>query len=435
MTDYARLRLAARAGALAEEQEAVRAQLARQVAHWTLAAEELADLGALASEFGWASLERYLGSALRETLRAAVERLARHGAVLAAELQAVESPRDLRALGAKVVHFRRRYLATEAVLDFYGDAVNTRTSAQLGAALRACDVLATRSMASVLEPLGKRVPRVLTALTTGRGAKILKAGLPLWDRSSVSPVATIQVARNNLYRPTALCHEAGHQIAHETGWTAELADALRTGLARNAAALGALWSGWASEIAADAFAFVQTGYAAVANLHDVISGDSASVLGIAALDPHPTGYVRILLGREMCRRFFGAGPWDPLARAWIATHPLERAANGAAELLADSTRALPEVVELVLERRYRAFGGRSLVQIVDPARVRPEALLELERSAGPSLYASSHWLDRECLRLLALSGYRLANEPARVREILKQQEDWMLRLGSLPLAA
>lgn len=420
---------------MTEEQDALRAQLARQVAHWTVSAEELADLSGLASEFGWTSLEQYLGAALRDALRASVERLVRHGNALSAQLRAAEDTRELRKLGAEVLRFRRRYLATETMLDFYGDAINTRTNTRLGAVLRACDVLASRSMTAVLAPLGKRTPPVLTYVDKGRGAKILKAGLPLWDHRSISPVATIQVARNNLYRPTALCHEAGHQIAHELAWTAELAAGLRRGLEAHGDALAALWSSWASEIAADAFAFVHTGYASVAALHDVIAGSSPAVLGIVPLDPHPTGYLRVLLGHEMCRRFFGAGPWDPLAKAWIATHPLESASSETSRLLDASAKLLPRIVELVLERRYKAFGGRGLVQIVDPTRVRPDALRELARAAGPALYASSHWLDKECLRLLALSGYRLATEPEQMREVMKQQEEWVLRLGALPLAA
>jgi hypothetical protein len=37
----------------------------------------------------------------------------------------------------------------------------------------------------------------------------------------------------------------------------------------------------------------------------------------------------------------------------------------------------------------------------------------------------------ECLRLTALSGLRYATEPEAGREILQQQEDWMIRLGNM----
>ena len=32
-------------------------------------------------------------------------------------------------------------------------------------------------------------------------------------------------------------------------------------------------------------------------------------------DPHPVAYIRVLLGAQMCIRFYFAGPWDDMARA------------------------------------------------------------------------------------------------------------------------
>ena len=56
------------------------------------------------------------------------------------------------------------------------------------------------------------------------------------------------------------------------------------------------WSAWASEIAADAFAFVHTGFASVAALHDVLSGERGFVFQHTPGDPHPICYLRVLLG-------------------------------------------------------------------------------------------------------------------------------------------
>ena len=70
-----------------------------------------------------------------------------------------------------------------------------------------------------------------------------------------------------------------------------------------------------------------------------------------------------------------------------------------------------------------------MTALVDPMRVRPDALAALSRDAGASLGMSSHWLWSESLRLLALSGYRLATEPERAPEIAAEFEAWMLRLG------
>ena len=86
-------------------------------------------------------------------------------------------------------------------------------------------------------------------------------------------------------------------------------------------------------------------------------------------------------------------------------------------------------MEVCLLEPMRAFGGRALTDLVDPMRVRPDALAALSRDAGASLGLSSHWLWSESLRLLALSGYRAATEPDRTPEIAAEFEAWMLRLG------
>lgn len=420
---------------MADRAAALRIQLSRQVTHWSAAAAELADLDRFAAPGAWRALENYLGAAIRESLLGAVERLQRQSQVLAAQLNAAETERELRRLHAEVIAFRKRYLAVEVVLDFYGDAINTRTNPELSAYLRACDALASRSMRAVLEPIGKPSPPVLTYVDRGLGASILKAGLRLWDGRSISPAATIKIARHNLPRPTALLHETGHQVAHIAGWVGELAENLARAVGGKQTHTGSLWAGWASEVAADAFAFVHAGYAAVATLHDVLAGEPQWVMRVNPFDPHPAGYVRVLLAVQMCRRFYGAGPWDNLARAWSEVYPLAVAAGPDAEALAPSLDHLGRLVETILLDGYPCFRGRALADLVDPAHVKPEALFELERSAGPALYRSNDWLWREGLRLLAVSGYHIATTPGRAKEILSLQSEWMHRLGGLSRAA
>jgi hypothetical protein len=333
----------------------------------------------------------------------------------------------------RVIRFRRRYLQVETALDFFGDAVNSRTSPRLAGLLRACDEMAVMSMQKVLEPLGRQVPPILTYVDKGLGASILRAGLRLWDGGSVSPAAALKITRQNLYRPTALIHESGHQVAHIVGWNDELAALLQRELARASADVAATWAGWSSEIAADTHAFAHTGYGSVAALHDVVSGGS-TVFRLTPGDPHPIAYLRVLLGTQMCMRFYGAGPWDDLARAWVHAYPVASAPPDARALIARSLPALPRIAELCLLTPMRAFGGRPLVALVDPLRVRPDALVALAREAGAALTRSSHWVRAEALRLLALTSFRAATEPDRSAEIARQYEDWMLRLGT-PLAA
>jgi hypothetical protein len=402
-----------------------------------MAVARLENLETLASPGAWAGLERYLGVALRQNLAEALSRLQKEAAVLRAQFNAAQTADDLERVRSHVVAFRRRYTRTATLVEFYGDAVNTRTNPDVAALLRACDEMAVRSMAQVLDPLGKTTPPVLTYLDIKElGAAILKADLRLWDGGTLSAVAAVKIAFHNLFRPTALIHEAGHQFAHITGWNDELAEALERGLRGASSDVAGVWGSWASEIAADTFAFAHTGYAAVVGLCDVLSGDDATVFQDRPGDPHPTPYVRVLLGTEMCTRFFGAGPWDDLASAWTRSYPLENAARyGTEDLLRRSLPLLTGIVELCLRTPMRAFGGRPLISLVDPGCVKPEALAQLELRAGGALHTSQHWIWSECLRLLALSGLRAATMPERAPEILKRQEDWMLRLGMAAKAA
>ena len=427
--------MSSRGTAVLELARALDAQSARQVAHWVLAAARL-DLDELASREAWGHLERYLGVSLRRHLDGVIERLQSQGRVLMALHREARSPAARAEVRRRLLQFERQYLRTERTLEFFSDAINSRTSPRVAAVLRACDTLAQRSMAQLLDPLGKTTPPALTYLGEGRGASILKAQQRLWDGGEICPVAAIKVTRHNLLRPTALIHEAGHQVAHIVGWNEELASALAQGLQRQGASaeLAGIWAGWASEIAADAFSFAHTGFASIAALHDVVDGDAAQVFRYLPGDPHPISYLRVLLGVQMCRHFYANGsagdaPWDALALAWTGRHPLDAAPAEARAIVHDSLPLLEAVVQLVLEAPMRAFQGRALRSLVMPERVSPTALDELGARIGNALFTSAHWLWTEPLRILGLTGLRLALTPRDSEPILELQRQSMLRLG------
>jgi len=414
--------------------QAIHVQTERQVAHWTLAASRL-KLDDLASPEAWSHLERYLGVSLRRHLTGVIDRLQGEANVLTAMQRAAQSTILLAEVRRKLLAFRQQYLRTETTLDFFADAINGRTNAQMAALLRACDTLAHRSMTQLLDQLGKETPVALTYVDKGIGASILKAGLRLWDGGDLSPVAAIKIVRHNLLRPTALIHEAGHQAAHIVGWNEELAATLSQGISGRSTELADAWASWASEIAADAFAFVHTGFASVAALHDVLAGDVPMVFRHTPGDPHPVSYIRVLLGVEMCKYFYGDGPWDSLALSWVALHPTNKAPSDTRSLLEESQPILNSVVRLTLDTPMRAFNGRPLRALIQPERVSPTALGELDRRIGPALFTSAHWLWSEPLRILALTGLQLASRPRFLNDILQLQEQSMLRLGGALQAA
>src|SRR5262245_24271088 len=325
----------------------LRRHLARQVDHWTTAAVRLGRLEDLAGPGAWKNLEQYLGVALRDHLRGVVERTTRRGDALRAALAAADGERELEAVRRELLAFRRHYLRAETTVDFYADAINTRTNPVQGALLRALDTLASRSMAAILEPIGYETPIALTYFDKGLGASILKAGLRLWDGGAVSPAAAIKIVRHNLDRPTALVHESGHQVAHIAGWNEELTRALHANLGPSKS-LADVWASWASEIAADAVAFVLTGYGSVLALHDVLAGDPSFVCQVVMGDPHPMSFLRVELGVQMCRLAWGDGPWDELVQAWRETYPISSAPSDARALAFASMPMLPAVAHLTL---------------------------------------------------------------------------------------
>jgi hypothetical protein len=139
----------------------------------------------------------------------------------------------------------------------------------------------------------------------------------------------------------------------------------------------------------------------------------------------------VLLGVQMCRQLYGAGPWDDLATAWKLTHPLTRAAPGVGVLLQRSEAQLPKLSEILVTRPMRAFGGRSLAALIDPARVHPAELQQLARAAGPSLFTSPHWAATEPLRITALTGLGVALDPEHTTTYTEQFRTFSHTLSSL----
>jgi len=407
-------------------QRLVAADLERQLAHWLAAATTFRDAEEFASADAWRSVESHVGLPLRRQLAALVENLLALGRSAADLVR--QAGRDGRALpeAAKAVQlFRRRYSQLETTLDFFGDAVNSRSSSTLRTALTSLDGLAVASMRPVLVKAGLSVPIALVYCDKGIGASILRAGIRLWAPGSINPVAAIKIVRHNLYRPTSLFHESGHQVAHLTKWTGSVRASLERTLADDPQ-LRAMWMPWSSEIAADVFAFLHTGYASVCALYDVV-GDRRTILRWPLGDPHPIGWLRTLLGCALSRRAFGPSPplWDALEEAMLASHPVTGADLSVVPLLERSRARLADIAAACMDAPVPGLGGRPMTSVLDPARVSPAALAELERSAGPALWTSSHWRTAEGIRVVALAGLREAERPETAFQWIERARTWM----------
>jgi hypothetical protein len=414
--------------------DAATRQTLAELTHWRLAVEALADLDAVAAPEAWASLETYLQQGVRDRLAAVVAAVAQEARALE-QLAAAGAAPDVVRRG--VLRLRHRYLQAETVLDFYGDAVNTRTNPTLRALLRGFDTLAGDSMATSLRPLGLSSPPALTYVDKGLGASILRAGIRLWDAAHPSPAAAIKLTRHNLSFPTALLHETGHQVGHLTGWNAEMAEAMYAVLAPRSPQVAALWQSWAGEVAADVHAFAQAGWVPVSALANVVDGPTESVYRIRLGDPHPFAWIRVQFNVALCRRWFGSGPWDDVGEAWTRRHPVGAAGPTTAAVAEISYAALGDLVDVCTRQPMRSLGGMPLARVLDLQRVHPEALRDLEQQAGGSLLTSSYLRRRDSLRILAVLAARTVTDPAHAAEHRALLRAWVSDLGadSSPRAA
>lgn len=398
--------------------------LQRQTAHWLAAAKTFVDAEEFASEQAWRSLEQHIGLPLRSQLATIVQELiafGQHTQGLAS--RAAQDAGLIPEAQRKIQQFRQRYSQVELTLDFFGDAVNSRTSSPLRAALRTLDLLAAASMNEVLTAARLPKPPALCYLDHGTGASILRAGIRLWTPGMLNPVAAIKIVRHNLYRPTSLFHETGHQVSHLTGWAPSVGGAIQEALSDDPR-LQQMWQPWSSEIAADVYAFLHTGFASVAALYDVV-GDSRTLMRWPIGDPHPIGWLRTLLGCALCRAVFGDGLWNRLEEAMLANFPSERADPAVAPLLSSSAARIPRIANACLTAPVPALRGQPMTRILDPERVSPSALADLERSSGAALWRSPHYRRTEGIRIVALAGLREAESPTAAAFWIDRARKWM----------
>ncbi|MDH3337083.1 MAG: hypothetical protein OEM76_04580 [Gammaproteobacteria bacterium] len=416
-----------------------RQQLSGQLLHWELAIDRLSELDEIASPEGWSRLERETGAVLRSSISKSIRELKQE----AANVRRTIDKKPLAEVTRGIHNVRRDYLRTETMLDFFADAINSRSSEGTGRLLRGLDRIATDGMKQVLEPLGHSPPPVITYIDKGLGASILKAGLRLWDRRSINPAASVKVVRHNVLTATSILHEIGHQCGFQTAWNDELRTALRSGLPR---ALGKIWSSWSSEIAADAIAFVFAGHASLAALRNVVDGGRSRVFRFIPGDPHPIGMVRVLMVSAFCKQTMGKDkrsgfyapdkqPWLMLEQSWREKYPLNGAGRMVGKVIHYSIPLLPNIADIVLKQEYKALGGKALTQLIDPRHVSPAALTRFEHEAGPRAFELPYIVKSDPIRLLALSGLRIATNPDKGREYYLKQHRALQVLGEQQLAA
>lgn len=402
--------------------------LNRQILHWLNAAERLSKVENMASSTAWSGLEVSTRDSIKLYLQKNVSLLVARGRHLEKQFNDSAGNVDLQdQLRKAIIRFKADYLRIETTIHFYTDAINTRTQADVAELLAGCDVLANLCLDAFLKPLYKPQPAVITYLDKGLGAAIMKAGLRLWD-GSISPAALIKITYHNLLRPTAVLHECGHQIAHILNWNKELANALFEGLKADDKLVAKAFSGWSSEIAADAVAFCTTGFAAVAALHDVVDNEGEAVFSYDENDPHPISYLRVILNCRMCELVFGNGPWQQMETQWREYHPLSHADKNANDIIQRAIPLLNKIAAIILKNNFLAFSGKSIVKLLDIEKVNPIELGKLENrlNGDPILKAEQFGL-----QYVALSGYKIGTGLSNIKSELTKMEQFLKQISKI----
>jgi hypothetical protein len=163
-------------------------------------------------------------------------------------------------------------------------------------------------------------------------------------------------------------------------------------------------------------------------LANVVDGPSSHVFRIRPGDPHPPGLVRVVLNCRLLKMWFGAGPWDDLAAAWMERHPIE-SARSVAPITADVVGVLDRVAEICSMTPMRAFQGATFGDVLDPRRVSPNSLRAFEHQAGATLLTSAYLQRQEPIRILALLAMKGVEDPERIKEHRRALVDWARALG------
>ena len=185
---------------------ALRAQLNRQVAHWRAAVVTIDDADNFASAEAWTRVER-----LSRISRCASSSRARSSGCVRGERAGGATRRRRRRLeqlaaGARAACSRSGgcYVAGRddaRLLRRRGQHAH-QSEARVDPA-RPRPARAARAWSRCCDRSGVDTPPVLTYIDKGLGASILRAGSRLWDGGTISPAAAIKITRHNLYRPTA----------------------------------------------------------------------------------------------------------------------------------------------------------------------------------------------------------------------------------------
>ncbi|MFQ6546766.1 hypothetical protein AADZ90_002350 [Aestuariibius sp. 2305UL40-4] len=279
---------------------------------------------------------------------------------------------------------------TEGIWYFY-DAIFAQRKGVFANELAAMDRIALDCYQSCYMGLGRPrslptpPPMAFTEPASGpatyrRGVRVPK----LARRANPFPLVRLPFHRMmNPWSLGAVPHEIGHNIHADLGLWSVTPRLLRDRLARLGmpGRVQATWARWHKEIYADLIGILLIGPAYVESLMDVVGKSPSRAVAFRDGAVHPTSYLRPFISTELLRRTGFAAQADALDDGWRRIYGPGIVRRLPADIHRTFAAANRAVVAELTQKPMRAYGGKSLVQVV---RFRPEDLA-IQREAAERL--------------------------------------------------
>jgi len=295
----------------------------------------------------------------------------------AAIAQARKDPNEdnLERLLSRKDAVSRRVLYVEGIWDFYFDLFVQRLSA-FGERLRAVDRIAANCYEDLYLGLGtaRPTPTLLpfSYANSGFGPLTYRRGVPLprlRNHPNLFPLVVLPQHRlDAVWALSSVLHETAHNLQADLGLWDVLPQMIfnrLTGEGRLPAQVATVWARWHKEIAADLFAVVLGGPAAVESLMDVVGRSRPSTIRFAAAGVHPTPVLRVPINLALLRRLGFTRLADDLGAAWKRLYPRVTPHDVPEPLLSTFDRAAELTVDVIAFTPHRQLAGKSLTQLVE----------------------------------------------------------------------
>jgi hypothetical protein len=295
----------------------------------------------------------------------------------AAIAQARKDPSDAnieRVLSRKDA-VSRRVLYVEGIWDFYFDLFVQRLSA-FGERLRAVDRIGANCYEDLYLGLGtaRPTPTLLpfSYANSGFGPLTYRRGVPLprlRNHPNLFPLVVLPQHRlDAVWALSSVLHETAHNLQADLGlWDVlpKMIFTRLTGDGRLPPQVATIWARWHKEIAADLFALVLGGPAAVESLMDVVGRSRPATMKFVAAGVHPTPVLRVPINLALLRRLGFKRLAGDLGAAWKLLYPLVTPRDVPESLLGTFDRAAELTVDVIAFTQHPQLAGKSLVQLVE----------------------------------------------------------------------